>query len=48
VGDPFVISLPEHDPAQLDITLAGVPHPTGNGTTERGQHLADAGIGQWG
>jgi len=27
------------DPSQCDIALAGVPHSTGNGTTERDQHL---------
>ena len=27
------------DPAQCDIALVGVPHSTGNGTTERDQHL---------
>jgi len=26
-------------PADLDIALVGVPHSTGNGTTERDQHL---------
>ena len=29
----------ERDPAMLDIALVGVPHSTGNGTTERDQHL---------
>ncbi len=29
----------ERDPAELDIALVGVPHSTGNGTTERDQHL---------
>ena len=29
----------ERDPKQLDIALVGVPHSTGNGTTERDQHL---------
>ena len=29
----------ERDPAKLDIALVGVPHSTGNGTTERDQHL---------
>ncbi|MCP4876214.1 MAG: agmatinase [Gammaproteobacteria bacterium] len=29
----------ERDPEQLDIALVGVPHSTGNGTTERDQHL---------
>ncbi len=27
------------DPAESDIALVGVPHSTGNGTTERDQHL---------
>ena len=27
------------NPADLDIALVGVPHSTGNGTTERDQHL---------
>ena len=30
----------ERDPAKCDIALVGVPHSTGNGTTERNQHLA--------
>ncbi len=30
---------PARDPAECDIALAGVPHSTGNGTTERDQHL---------
>ncbi len=29
----------ERDPTMLDIALVGVPHSTGNGTTERDQHL---------
>ena len=29
----------ERDPANCDIALVGVPHSTGNGTTERDQHL---------
>ncbi|MFT5741452.1 MAG: guanidinopropionase, partial [Gammaproteobacteria bacterium] len=29
----------ERDPTKLDIALVGVPHSTGNGTTERDQHL---------
>ncbi|MEM7496592.1 MAG: arginase family protein [Pseudomonadota bacterium] len=29
----------ETDPAAADIALVGVPHSTGNGTTERDQHL---------
>ncbi|MFT5741517.1 MAG: guanidinopropionase, partial [Gammaproteobacteria bacterium] len=28
----------ERDPTKLDIALVGVPHSTGNGTTERDQH----------
>ena len=27
------------DPSKCDIALVGVPHSTGNGTTERDQHL---------
>ena len=29
----------ERDPNNVDIALVGVPHSTGNGTTERDQHL---------
>ncbi len=29
----------DRDPANADIALVGVPHSTGNGTTERDQHL---------
>lgn len=29
----------ERDPANCEIALVGVPHSTGNGTTERDQHL---------
>lgn len=29
----------ESDPSKIDIALAGVPHSSGNGTTERDQHL---------
>ena len=29
----------ERDPRNRDIALVGVPHSTGNGTTERDQHL---------
>ncbi len=29
----------ERDPGNVDIALVGVPHSTGNGTTERDQHL---------
>ena len=29
----------KRDPSQCDIALVGVPHSTGNGTTERDQHL---------
>ena len=29
----------ERDPRECDIALVGVPHSTGNGTTERDQHL---------
>jgi guanidinopropionase len=27
------------DPSAADIALVGIPHSTGNGTTERDQHL---------
>ena len=30
------------DPAACDIGLVGVPHSSGNGSTERDQHLAPA------
>ena len=29
----------ERDPGNCDVALVGVPHSTGNGTTERDQHL---------
>ena len=29
----------ERDPSKCDVALVGVPHSTGNGTTERDQHL---------
>ena len=29
----------DEDPANADIGLVGVPHSTGNGTTQRDQHL---------
>ena len=29
----------DDDPANADIGLVGVPHSTGNGTTQRDQHL---------
>ncbi|MEL7543972.1 MAG: arginase family protein [Pseudomonadota bacterium] len=39
-GVPTLFGSPhEADPANCDIALAGVPHSTGNGTTERDQHL---------
>ena len=39
-GIPSLFRCPiEKDPTQCDITLVGVPHSTGNGTTERDQHL---------
>ncbi len=39
-GVPTLLGA-EHDkdPANCDIALVGVPHSTGNGTTERDQHL---------
>lgn len=39
-GVPTLFGSPhDGDPANCDIALAGVPHSTGNGTTERDQHL---------
>ena len=39
-GIPTLFRCPiETDPAGCDIALVGVPHSTGNGTTERDQHL---------
>lgn len=39
-GVPTLFRCPHNpDPAQCDIGLVGVPHSTGNGTTERDQHL---------
>ncbi len=38
-GIPTLFRCPNSDPAGNDIALVGVPHSTGNGTTERDQHL---------
>ncbi len=39
-GIPTLFRCPhDADPAQADIGLVGVPHSTGNGTTQRDQHL---------
>ena len=39
-GVPTLFRAPhDTDPANADIALVGVPHSTGNGTTERDQHL---------
>lgn len=39
-GVPTLFRCPYNsDPSECDIALAGVPHSTGNGTTERDQHL---------
>jgi guanidinopropionase len=39
-GVPTLMRCPaDPDPANCDIALVGVPHSTGNGTTERDQHL---------
>lgn len=39
-GVPTLFRCPqESDPANCDIALVGVPHSTGNGSTERDQHL---------
>ena len=42
MGYTNFISLPK--PAESDIALVGVPHSTGNGTTERDQHLGPRAI----
>ena len=36
----------DRDPANTDIALVGVPHSTGNGTTERDQHLGPRALRQ--
>ncbi len=39
-GVPSLFRCPvDPDPTNCDIALVGVPHSTGNGTTERDQHL---------
>ena len=39
-GIPTFFKCPwNEDPANCDIALIGVPHSTGNGSTERDQHL---------
>ncbi|MEZ5912224.1 MAG: arginase family protein [Paracoccaceae bacterium] len=38
-GIPTLFRCPNEPPEGADIALAGVPHSTGNGTTERDQHL---------
>ena len=39
-GIPTLFRAPHTaDPAEADIALIGAPHSTGNGTTERDQHL---------
>lgn len=39
-GVPTLFRCPHNtDPNECDIALVGVPHSTGNGTTERDQHL---------
>lgn len=39
-GVPTLFRCPHNeDPSQCDIALVGVPHSTGNGSTERNQHL---------
>ena len=39
-GVPTLFRCPHvTDPAACDVALVGVPHSTGNGTTERDQHL---------
>ena len=38
-GIPMMFRCPNQGPEGQDIALVGVPHSTGNGTTERDQHL---------
>ena len=38
-GIPTLFRCPQDDFRSADIALVGVPHSTGNGTTERDQHL---------
>lgn len=38
-GIPTMFRCPQGEPDRHDIALVGVPHSTGNGTTERDQHL---------
>ena len=38
-GIPTLFRCPNKGPEGADIALVGVPHSTGNGTTERDQHL---------
>lgn len=38
-GIPTMFRCPNAGPEGADIALVGVPHSTGNGTTERDQHL---------
>ena len=38
-GIPTMFRCPNEGPENQDIALVGVPHSTGNGTTERDQHL---------
>jgi len=38
-GIPTMFRAPHTDAEGQDIALVGVPHSTGNGTTERDQHL---------
>ena len=38
-GVPTLFRAPQDRPENADIALVGVPHSTGNGTTERDQHL---------
>jgi guanidinopropionase len=38
-GVPTLFRCPLGEPEDCDIALVGVPHSTGNGTTERDQHL---------
>ncbi len=43
-GIPTLFRCPHAEPEDADIALVGVPHSTGNGTTERDQHLGPRAI----
>ena len=45
-GIPTLFRCPNERPEGKDIALVGVPHSTGNGTTERDQHLRPPRVAQ--